>query len=204
MTPAKYTPQATRRALVESAAAKIHRHGFQATSLETILAETGVTKGALYHHFPNKQALGLAVIEEVYRDALVGEWSAALDHASDPVEALLGLLERKHGSTCPASVEFGCPINNLAQELASVDEAFRVQIEAVLDAWRDVIARALERGRAGGQVRAEVDPRGIAVFITSLIEGATGAAKNARDPGLLCSALATLAAFVRTLRPHAS
>lgn len=46
------------------------RHGFQAASLNNILAKTGLTKGALYHHFPDKDRLGYAVIEEVIRDSL--------------------------------------------------------------------------------------------------------------------------------------
>jgi len=52
----------TRRKILESAFHEIHRNGFQAASLNPILERTGVTKGALYHHFPNKQTLGYAVL----------------------------------------------------------------------------------------------------------------------------------------------
>ncbi|MCD4689472.1 MAG: TetR/AcrR family transcriptional regulator, partial [Desulfuromonadaceae bacterium] len=54
----------TRQTILDAAAQEIHLHGFQAASLSRILATTGLTKGALYHHFPNKQALGYAVLEE--------------------------------------------------------------------------------------------------------------------------------------------
>lgn len=195
-----HNPEATRRALLERAAAQIHRHGFQAASVEAILAETGVTKGALYHHFRSKHELGLAVLDEVFRDAMLADWQGALATGDQPVEALLGLLERKRADLSVCGIEHGCPVNNLAQEMAGVDEPFRLAIEAVMTSWRNLVARALERGRSAGTVRADVDCRAEAVFITSLIEGAVGAAKTAREPALLGSALAVLASHVEALR----
>ena len=58
-------PQRTRERLLQAASREIYRSGFQSASLDTILASAGVTKGALYYHFKNKQALGYAVVEEV-------------------------------------------------------------------------------------------------------------------------------------------
>ena len=51
-------PGRTRQHLLEAAFQEIYKVGFQAASLQTILSNAGVTKGALYHHFKNKKALG--------------------------------------------------------------------------------------------------------------------------------------------------
>ncbi len=58
-------PEHTRKRLLKAAFQEVYRSGFQSASLDTILAATGVTKGALYYHFEGKEALGLAVVEEV-------------------------------------------------------------------------------------------------------------------------------------------
>ncbi|MDP2359210.1 MAG: TetR family transcriptional regulator C-terminal domain-containing protein [bacterium] len=195
-----HNPEATRRALLKSAAVQIHRHGFQAASLEAILAETGVTKGALYHHFRNKHELGLAVLHEVFREDMLRDWREALGEGDHPVEAILALLERQQRGASACSVECGCPLNNLAQEMASVDEPFRVAIEEIMSTWRGLIASALERGQRAGMVRPGADAAGEAVFITSLIEGAAGAAKTARDPDLLRQATTVLASHLESLR----
>jgi len=50
---------------LNAASREIYRSGFQSASLDTILASTGVTKGALYYHFKSKEGLGYAVVEEV-------------------------------------------------------------------------------------------------------------------------------------------
>ena len=57
-------PERTRERLLQAAFREIHRSGFQSASIDTILAATNVTKGALYYHFESKEALGYAVVEE--------------------------------------------------------------------------------------------------------------------------------------------
>ena len=87
---------ATRELLLGAAAREIHAHGFQAASLSRILAETGVTKGALYHHFPSKLALGYAVVDECYAPRLRKHW---IDPLADPSgEALLAQIDEPPGS----------------------------------------------------------------------------------------------------------
>ena len=68
----------TRHNLLEAAFDEIHRTGFQAASLHRILRRTGLTKGALYHHFPNKLALGYAVVDELLGPYLEQNWLAPL------------------------------------------------------------------------------------------------------------------------------
>ena len=114
------------------------------------------------------------------------------------------MLRNKRTSCCASSVRYGCALNNLAQEMASVDEKFRIRIESAFQEWRDTIVHALERGKTNGSVRNNVDARKAAIFITSLIEGAVGSAKNARDPSIVTSAIETLELFVQTLRPNVS
>jgi TetR/AcrR family transcriptional repressor of nem operon len=195
-----HNPEATRRALLERAAVQIHQHGFQAASLDAILTETGVSKGALYHHFATKRELGLAVVDEVYGPPFLEEWARALRRGGDPLTDLLILLRAKREGASACSVQHGCPLNNLAQELAGHDEEFRARIESVMDAWRGLIQEALERAVTAGLLRPGVDAAREALFVVAVLEGATGLAKTSRDPGLLEQALATLEEHLSGLR----
>lgn len=195
-------PEATRRKLLEAAFAEIYRQGFQAASLEAILARAGVTKGALYHHFPDKAALGCAVVDEVVRRRLLERWLGGLGpSAADPLAALQVTLRRRAASLTAEEVELGCPLNNLAQEMSPLDERFRRRIDAALDAWRNGFARALARGQEAGTVRPDVHPRRVAAFLVGAAEGAYGLAKGARSRAMLRANLETLATFLDGLRP---
>src|SRR5919206_3402040 len=57
--------QATRQAILTAAAEHFARNGYHATSLDSVLADSGGTKGALYFHFASKEALARAVIAEM-------------------------------------------------------------------------------------------------------------------------------------------
>ena len=118
----------TRRLLIEAAYRAIHRDGFQATGLTAILAETGLTKGALYHHFSSKMELGYAVVEGPLRDYVNDWWLDPLEGKDDPLQALASVIGSRLKKDVPEMLVSGCPLNNLAQEMAPVDEGFRIRI----------------------------------------------------------------------------
>ena len=101
-------PDATRQRLLEAAFAEMHRNGFHASSLDQILRATEVTKGALYHHFRNKQALGLAVIEEVVRPWVETRWRPMLE-ADRPLEAAIAYVAEHARSVDEDMLALGCP-----------------------------------------------------------------------------------------------
>ncbi|MGA7930606.1 MAG: helix-turn-helix domain-containing protein, partial [Candidatus Sulfotelmatobacter sp.] len=59
---------------MQAAFQEIYRSGFRSADLEAILAAAGVTKGALYYHFDDKEALGYAVLDEVMASDLHQKW----------------------------------------------------------------------------------------------------------------------------------
>jgi TetR/AcrR family transcriptional repressor of nem operon len=198
-------PQATRERLLRAAFEEIYRRGFQAASLDAILARAGVTKGALYHHFPDKAALGYAVIDEVIKGHLLARWLGVMEASTaDPLTALQQTLRFRAASLTPREIALGCPLNNLAQEMSPLDEKFRRCIDATFDAWQKGFARALARGQRNGTVRRNVNPRKVAAFLVAAAEGSYGVAKSTGSGTMLRSNLETLATFLDTLRPPKS
>jgi TetR/AcrR family transcriptional regulator, transcriptional repressor for nem operon len=195
-------PDVTRDKLLQSAFEEIYRQGFQGASLEVILAKAGVTKGALYHHFPDKTALGYAVVDELVRGLLLERWLGVLGRQrGDPLTALQGMLQERVAELTSREIELGCPLNNLAQEMSPLDEGFRRRVSATFDTWIDGFAKVLKRGQAEGTVRADLDPRQVAAFLVSAVEGSYGLAKSARSKGLLRQNLDVLSTMLESLRP---
>lgn len=192
-------PDETRAAILAAAFQEIYRNGFQAASLENILARTGVTKGAIYHHFPDKHELGLAVLSETVRQLTQGTWVEPLARPGNVIGAIQATLQQRSDELSPRQVEYGCPLNNLAQEMSPLDKRFRHEIEAIYREWRDGIAAALERGKAEGSVRADVDSSAVASFMVATIEGSYGLAKGSRDGEVLKTNFEMLRTFLAGL-----
>lgn len=67
-------PERTREYLLQAAFREVYRSGFQRAGIDTILAATSVTKGALYYHFESKEALGYAIVEEIIATFTRDKW----------------------------------------------------------------------------------------------------------------------------------
>src|SRR5246500_5896536 len=81
-------PERTRERLLQAAFREVYRWGFQTVDLDTILASTGVTKGALYYHFESKEALGYAVVEEIIANLTRDKWLRPLQAGKEPIDTL--------------------------------------------------------------------------------------------------------------------
>jgi len=193
-------PDQTRLTLLQAALEEIHLCGFQAASLSNILAKTGLTKGALYHHFPDKLALGYAVVEELIQEDTLGKWVRPLADFNNPIDGLLHILNDIGGRLDTQDVCLGCPLNNLAQEMSPIDEGFRQRLDHVYRLWRLGISQALAKGQHAGKVRADINPEATATFIMAALEGCMGIAKNARDVKLLHTCGWGLMQYLETLR----
>lgn len=193
-------PDLTREKILQFAFCEIHRKGFQAASIANILQDTGMTKGALYHHFPTKQALGLAVIDEVIKKRLDALIFRPLRESERPVETLLEIIATIDQKVPSEYVMLGCPLNNLMQEMSALDELFQEKLSAVFGLWQQTIEDALARGQKQGVIKPDVDCRSTALFIASAWEGCIGIAKNMRSPAVFASCMQQLHGYVRGLQ----
>src|ERR1700747_240030 len=143
-------PERTRERLLQAAFREVHRSGFQSAGIDTILAATNVTKGALYYHFESKEALGYAVIEEIVAKLTRDRWMLPLQRSKDrdPIDALIGIVQAIPHR--PRDVKSGCPLVNLAQEMSQLDEQFRKRLETIFHAWQEGIVSVLRRGQSQG------------------------------------------------------
>ena len=141
-------PERTRERLLQAAFREIHRSGFQSAGIDTILAATNVTKGALYYHFDSKEALGYAVVEEIIANLTRDRWLRPMLREGQPIDILIGVVRRIPAR--PEDVRGGCPLLNLAQEMSPLDEQFRKRLERIFLEWQEGVATLLRRGPVPG------------------------------------------------------
>jgi TetR/AcrR family transcriptional repressor of lmrAB and yxaGH operons len=177
MNPAPYAKsEATRQRLVETTAKLLRSRGYAASGVSEIVAESGIPKGSLYHHFPGGK-------EELA--------AAAVRHAGTTILAALRELEVRSGSPIRAMQAFcdyyvvqletsaftrGCPLATVALEIAAnVD----VVHGACADAFRDITELFAAALRRDGVPESLAHER--ALFVVAAIEGALLLAKATRD-----------------------
>jgi TetR/AcrR family transcriptional regulator, transcriptional repressor for nem operon len=193
-------PERTRKRLLQAAFREVYRYGFQSAGIDTILAATNVTKGALYYHFESKEALGYAIVEEIIAEITRDRWVLPLQRSKDknPVDALIGIVQAIPAR--PRDVRSGCPLVNLAQEMSQIDEQFRKRLERIFHAWQEEIAMALRRGQSQGIVRRDLVPEETASFLIAMVEGYEVLAKNAQDAKVWNMGIRNIVGWLGSLR----
>ena len=173
---------ATRDQILNAASRLIHVQGYQSTSLDDVLRESGVGKGNFYYYFKSKEDLGYAIIDRIRRAFVErGLGPAFGDTAADPVGQLHGFFDRVLDSQRQRNCVGGCAIGNLACELSDVHEGFRQQLAGIFDVYRDHVAEAIRRGQQSGRLRPDADAVRIAQFLVGALEGAILLGKVTRD-----------------------
>jgi TetR/AcrR family transcriptional repressor of nem operon len=167
--------------------------GYHRTALDDVLRESGAGKGNFYHHFQSKEDLGYAIV-----DRLVQRFHAQTlepvfgDPAIPPLDQVDAFLDRILAAQRARNGVGGCPLGNLATELADAHEGFRQRLAGVFEEWRRRLAEALARGQAEGALAPEVDPDGLARFLVAAVEGAMLLTKVQKDVSVMEKCVAEL------------
>jgi TetR/AcrR family transcriptional repressor of nem operon len=187
----------TRQNILTVAADEIHQHGFKATSLSVILNRCEISKGALYHHFSSKIELGYAVFEEIYTPMFLSVWHTPLD-VDDPIEGLCKFLTSMTEQMSCSEVVCGCPLNNLCEEMANVDEGFRLRILTMQEQLNQLIVDALQK--KSDDLRANIAFSQVGYFIVATLNGATSLSKSSRNKALFQQVITELCLYIRALK----
>ena len=191
-------PERTRERLLQAAFREVRRSGFQSAGIDTILAATNVTKGALYHHFDSKEALGYAIVDEIVAKLVRDRWLRPLLNEGEPIDILIGIVRRL--PTRPADVRESCPLLNLSQEMSPLDEQFRKRLERLFLAWQEGVATLLRKGQSLGTVRRHLNPDETASFLVAMVEGYASLAKNAQDTKVWDVGIRNIVGWLKSLR----
>jgi TetR/AcrR family transcriptional regulator, transcriptional repressor for nem operon len=183
----------TRDRLIFTAMTLFSEKGYQSTSVADILKAAGANSGSLYHAFPTKQDLLLAVLE-TYRDGIVPMLLApAWEGVEDPIERIFALLSRYRQALEMTDCLYGCPIGSLALEIHEPDPPVRELLAVNFDGWRKHVHACLDE--AAGRLPVDVDRADLAAFVLTVMEGGVMQSRTYRD-------LAAFDACVGVLRDY--
>lgn len=164
--------------ILGAASGLIHRNGYEKTSVDMLLSESGVSKSNFYYHFDSKEALCREVVnlwiadyeEKVFRDILGNS-------GLTPSERIKSLYDNQKSMLRNFESIFGCPFGNLAVETSSSRDSLRTQLSSFFSEWQKTITECIYTGIKSGDFRKDLAPKLIAELILCHLEGALMMAK---------------------------
>lgn len=188
-----YDGEATRTRILDVAADQFQARGYHATSMHDLMDLAGVPGGSMYHCFPTKRSLGLAVISERVAAAVSETWIEPVRSARSARAGILGVFDRVAKSLTRSGTVYGCPVSNLALELSLVDPSFQKPLAKIFDAWSDALSERIRADVRAGVLRG-VEPD-IAPTIVAMFSGAMTMAKAQQSAKPLAACRRQIARF---------
>jgi TetR/AcrR family transcriptional regulator, transcriptional repressor for nem operon len=164
-------PEITKERILKKSGILFNTKGYKATSISDITDATGLTKGAIYRHFDNKEELekqSLFHLSTIMFDEVKTRVKSQLT-AGDKLRAMLRYFE---SYVTEPVVKGGCPLLNAAIEADDAHPALRKTAIKVLDILHQSLLTILENGIRYKQLRPEIDRQHYATLIIASLEGA--------------------------------
>ncbi len=182
--------------IIETVAPIFNKHGYVGTSMSDLTEATGLTKGAIYGNFENKEALALSSFE-YNRNLLL----SAIDHklefgtaALDKLHSLLGFYKQYDVFTLPMG---GCPLLNVGVDAQGNNKLLAAAVKETIKEVEGKIALVLENGAKQNEIRLAVPPLQFAKQLFTMIQGAIAMSTMTQDRKYLMNTITYLEYLIK-------
>jgi len=201
-TDTKQLPE-TKRKLVDAGVALMRQRGFNATTVDDICAEAGVTKGGFFHYFKSKDDLATAAVTRFYDMKAKQFADAPFRNLADPLERVFGRLDfAKESAGGTRALTKGCLLGMFAQEMSFTN----AQLRSICHDRFAQIAKDFEIDLAEAKAvyapRAAFDPKTVAMLYVSIVQGSLILAKASESNRVLMENIEQFRAHLQTLLGH--
>lgn len=181
----------TRQLIIERSAPLFNQKGYAGTSLQDIMAATGLTKGGIYGHFESKEAIALAAFEHAAGiiTRMISERISKEEKAADKLKTILNFY-RTYLFSPP--VPGGCPVLNTAVEADDTNPLLRASVVKVLNRLHKAVANIVLQGIESGEFKHETDAHKFSILFVSMVEGGIMLSKAYGDNKYLNTVIAQL------------
>jgi TetR/AcrR family transcriptional regulator, transcriptional repressor for nem operon len=189
----------TRQMIIEKAAPIFNKKGYLGTSISDLTKSTGLTKGAIYGNFNDKNEIALAAFDFNVKK-VVDELMAEVFKSDDAIEMLLSVAEFFLKNAAEFYKRGGCPIVNAAVDSDDINISLNRKVKEKIEGLRVMIAKIVEAGIEKGKIASSINPDSFASVAISMIEGGSLLSKATGDMHYLQSSIGQLKTQILSMK----
>ncbi|MBW8241260.1 TetR/AcrR family transcriptional regulator [Muricauda oceani] len=182
--------------IIETVAPIFNRHGYIGTSMSDLTEATGLTKGAIYGNFENKEALALSAFEHNRNMLLhaVDDKLGTGDEALAKLYSLLNFYKQYDVFTLPMG---GCPLLNVGVDAQGNNKLLAAAVKETIKEIEGKIALVLENGGKENEIKLPVPPLQFAKQLFTMVQGAVAMSTMTQDRKYLVNTITYLEYLVK-------
>ncbi|EDP69849.1 malate:quinone oxidoreductase [Flavobacteriales bacterium ALC-1] len=161
----------TTQYILETVAPIFNKNGYAATSMSDLTTATGLTKGAIYGNFKNKEELAIAAFKHNVKK-LMSYISEYISKSESPIQKLYLISDFYRDYYMLSKTYGGCPVLNVGVDANNQNSGLLEKVRIVIERIQDQVASIIEDGIEVGEISAEVNAMQYAKRLDSMIQGA--------------------------------
>lgn len=161
----------TSQFILETVAPIFNKNGYAATSMSDITRATGLTKGAIYGNFKNKEELAIASFKFTVKN-LMREISEHLKLSDSPIQKLFLITDFYRNYYSYSKALGGCPVLNIGVDANNQNSLLLQKVKVVIEKIQDKLATIIENAIEAGEITSEINALYFAKRIDTMIQGA--------------------------------
>ena len=161
----------TKLHIISTVAPIFNKNGYAATSMSDITEATGLTKGAIYGHFKNKEALSISAFKYNVK-LMMTKIAEYISQSNSPIQKLLKISDFYKNYYEFSKQLGGCPVLNVGVDANNQNSLLLHNVRVVVEKIQDQLASIIEDGIEIGEISSEINAMEYAKRIDTLIQGA--------------------------------
>lgn len=196
----KLKSELTKHHIIDEAFKLFYENGFKATSINDVMRATKMSKGAFYHHYKNKQQLGIEVIELKILKRVYNGMILPLQKNGNAIEILESTFLNRIKSFPFYDKQHGCPMNNFINEIGNYETSYQLALKKIVEQWKKALITLIEKGKTENCIKKEIPSESVAIYLISAFEGIRGIRKVYNDDVIIDQYIAGLALYLHQLK----
>ncbi|MCG9792622.1 TetR/AcrR family transcriptional regulator [Flavobacterium algicola] len=190
----------TKQLIIDKAFSLFYENGFKSTSIDAIMRETSLSKGAFYHHYKSKKDIGLEVISLKVEKRVVEGMILPLMKKGNAYDIIVKVFINRLKEFSFYDKQHGCPMNNLINEIGNTEAVYQKALRNIIEQWKYALEQLIERGKYENSIKKEVSSKAVAIYLISAFEGIRGIRKLYDNDVVIEDFLSGLSSYLEQIR----
>ncbi|MFY0714571.1 TetR/AcrR family transcriptional regulator [Seonamhaeicola sp. NFXS20] len=190
----------TKQHIIHEAFKLFYENGFKSTSINDVMKATKMTKGAFYHHYKNKEQLGIEVIKLKIQKRVYDGMIAPLQKTGNAIEILEDTFLNRIKSFPLHDKQNGCPLNNFINEIGNYETSYQLALKSIIEKWKSALVALIEKGKKQGNIKNEIPSESVAIYLISAFEGIRGIRKIYGEDIIIDQYILGLSLYINQLK----
>jgi TetR/AcrR family transcriptional regulator, transcriptional repressor for nem operon len=174
--------------VIEAVRDQFWTHGYAGTSLDDLVAVTGLGRGSLYGAFGDKHTIFMRALDEYSTATMAAVRSELRDSAGSAYDGLVRHIRSMARANATDSKRRGCLTAKSAAELAATDKAVARRVKRFFDTYQSELAETIAAAKCEGDVDSAVNSRDLAALLLALLRGMEALRKGGASSATITSA----------------